>query len=129
MCKAILSAALLFALVACATSRAGPADDEIANADYGPAPIAYQTLLERDVRTRFPGIVNIRLGNPRKAWYGELGDLTKTRDIRFGWAVQFRAYTLGFTTMNKLAVHGDYFFRMDQLQGIVIGAGDFKFVD
>ena len=129
MRKATLTAALPFALVACATTHPGPSDDEIANANYGPAPISFETMLERDVRTRFKTIVHVRFGRPRKAWYGELGDLTKSRDIRFGWAVQFRAYTLGFTTMNQLAVQGDYFFREDQLQGIAIGSGDFQFVD
>ena len=107
MCKALLTAALAIAFVACAAYREGPSDDEIANADYGPSPISYQMLLERDVRSRFKSIMHVRFGAPRRAWYGELGDLTKTRDIRFGWAVRFRAYTLGFTAMNKLAVQGD----------------------
>jgi hypothetical protein len=128
MYRTLLSTALPFALVACAVPyQAGPSDEEIANADYGPAPTAYQALLERDVRARFRSIVHVRFGTPRRAWYGELGGLTETRDIRFGWAVNFRAYTIGFTALNKLAVQGDYFFRDDQLQGIAVG-GEFKFL-
>ena len=123
-----LACALL--LLGCAAPGGRPpTPEEIAAADHGPAPVAVKASLPDFVRQRYAdrSIVHVSVGEPRQAWYGQLGGLAARRDIRFGWAVGFRGYRLGFTQMESLAVEGEAFYRNGRLEGIHDDNG-FEFV-
>jgi len=99
----------------------------LANADYGPPPESTEERVRRDVRQRFPQMLRVTVGPPRRGWFGQLGGVAEKRDVRFGWIVGYRAYSVGFLGIQEPQRQGDYFFRNDLLEGIAEG-GEVRFI-
>ena len=125
------SAPWLFAagvLTACGVPyRGGPSKEEMAAAEYGSRPTAVQALVLQDARARYDGVLTVQVGEPVRGWYGELGGLTSRRDVRFGWAVPFRAFRVGVTSLREVAAEGFYYFRNGEIEGVT-NEGEFEFV-
>lgn len=112
----------IFAFIAgsllCAGCTTGPPTRaEMDTADYGPPPSEVDTRVKEHVRRRYPTAVTVEVGDPRRAWYGQEGGLFVLRDVRFGWAVPFRATTVGMTSIHAPLAQGRYFFRYDVMEG------------
>ncbi len=122
---------LLLAVTACSTTRyREPTPEELASADYGPSPVSYAERVKALVLVRYRdrAVSSVEVGQPRRMWYGELGRLTKRRDVRYGWGVPFRGFRLGFTSLDTFVVQGMVFFRDDTIEAIQDDQG-FRFLE
>lgn len=101
---------------------APPTPAEIAAAEYGFAPTDPEERVRKLVLAAYrqEQVVEVEVGEPRKAWFGDLGGTFRTRDVRFGWVVRFRGYRLSFAGV-KPAVVGEAFFQDDELTAIADG--------
>jgi hypothetical protein len=118
-----VAASLLLLLLACACSSPiyrQPTAEELANADYGQPPVDYEERVKALalVRYRDRSVAAVQVGTPRRSWYGELGRLTKGRDVHYGWGVPFRGYRLGFAALEAFVVQGTVFFRDGDVEAI-----------
>ncbi len=94
-----------------------PTRAEMDTANYGSPPGEVELRVTDHVRRRYPTAVSVEVGDPQRAWFGQEGGLFAPRDIRFGWAVAFRATTVGMTSIHAPLAQGRYFFRDDVLEG------------
>lgn len=115
------------AWLVCAALSAGcvgapPTPAEVAAADYGFSPTDHVARVRKLVLAAYRAeqVVEVEVGEPRKAWFGDLGGPFRARDVRFGWVVRFRGYRLSFAGV-KPAVVGEVFFRDDDLVAIADG--------
>ncbi|MGA1522587.1 MAG: hypothetical protein ACO4CZ_01325 [Planctomycetota bacterium] len=115
------------AILACCWLVAGcvgapPTAEEMAEATYGPEPSDHEARVRQVVLAAYRSeqVVEVEVGAPRKAWFGDLGGTFRARNIQFGWVVRFRGYRLSFAGV-KPAVVGEVFFRADDLVAIADG--------
>jgi len=115
-----LACAVAVAVGGCVGAPPGP--EELAAAEYGIPPTDVEARVRRLVLATYRSeqVVEVEVGNPRKAWFGDLGSPLRARDVRYGWMVKFRGYRLSFAGV-KPAVVGETFFRDDDLVAIADG--------
>ena len=108
---------------------APPGPEELAAAEYGIPPTDVEARVRRLVLATYRSeqVVEVEVGNPRKAWFGDLGSPLRARDVRYGWMVKFRGYRLSFAGV-KPAVVGETFFRVDDLVAIADGGDGLRSV-
>ncbi len=122
--KSVCWISLVLAATACSVPFQGPPSKrEIDTAAYGVSPSDVKRRCLADAQRRYTGILQVAVGTAVRAWYGELGGIGQTRDIRYGWSVPFKAYALTFTSLSQLTVQGNYFFRQNRLEAVVDNTG------
>jgi hypothetical protein len=115
-------AALACAALLTGCAGAPPTAEQMAEADFGLAPTDHEARVRQLVLSAYQPdqVVEVEVGEPRKAWFGDLGGPFRARNIQFGWMVRFRGYRLSFAGV-KPAVVGEVFFRADDLVAIADG--------
>ncbi len=119
--RALLAAgALLAACSGVDTTLPPPTAAELADADYGPSPYDWEQKAREFLTSHYAdqGVFQVKLREPRTAWYGARGGIGRMRDIRYGWAVGFRAFRLGFAALDSEVARGEVFFRDDAIDAI-----------
>ncbi len=112
------SALLLLAASGCIGPLApGPSEEELTAADYGPPPYDYRKSVLEYADALMILFIRVEISRPRKAWYGKTELFGKPRDVRFGWAVDFRGYEMTDASP-KLAAEVTYYFRDGMLEAI-----------
>ena len=121
----IAAGALLAACSGVNTALPPPTDAELADADYGPVPFDWEQKAREFLTSYYAdqGVFQVRLREPRQAWYGERGRIGRMRDIRFGWAVGFQAFRLGFAALDSEVARGEVFSRDDAIDAVADQAG------
>ena len=98
----------------------GIGNAELAAADYGPAPFGWEQKAREFLTSQYAdkGVFQVKLREPQQAWYGARGGIGRMRDVRYGWAVGFRAFRLGFAALDSEVARGEVFFRDDAIDAI-----------
>ncbi|HEX5053506.1 MAG TPA: hypothetical protein VFZ65_17135 [Planctomycetota bacterium] len=134
--RAVVRAAMHLAMLglalpaaACVTGEGAPTEEALAAADYGPVPIEHEARTRKFVLGHYRQyqVIEVESGEPRKAWFGHVGGAFEQRDVRYGWAVKFRGFRLGFMGITAI-VTGELFFRDDVIEGVADDRAGFRFL-
>lgn len=83
---------LFIAVAGCATIGPPPTAEELATADFGPAPEDYETQINAHFAEVLfdPFSARYEFGKPQKAWWGNTGGMIYPRNIHYAWRVDVR---------------------------------------